>query len=165
MKRSIIILLLLLSFHIFPEEVVTLKNGKKVILFDDHTWAEYNAGNSSSEDLISKYSKHLRKGIPANNEQIKTACEMYEQGWRYKMPVPKSSKAAWGVTDGRTTWYYGYWYNIVNKEYSHTTPIISQSGIYTGDKQNNSHSWRKGGSPRKPDIYMYLLSEYGGPKF
>lgn len=90
---------------------------------------------------------------------------MYEQGWVYTMPKPKSSKAAWDKSDGRTTWYNGWRYNSTTKIYSDTTPKKSNSGIFLRDNQNNSNSWRKGGSPRKPDIYMFLLSKSGGPSY
>ena len=79
------------------------------------------------------------------------------------MPNPKSAKAGWGVSDGRTTWWNGYWYNKMTKLYSDTTPIKKNSGLFIGDNQNSSGTWRNGGSPRGPDVYMFLLSDSGGP--
>lgn len=60
------------------------------------------------------------------------------------MPKPKSSQAAWGNFDGRTTWYYGYWYNVETKAYSKETPTKKSNGYYYGDNQIND--------------YMFILS-------
>ena len=88
---------------------------------------------------------------------------MYEQGWTYTMPQPKSPQAAWGVRDGRTTWYNGWWHNSNTGQYSSITPKKAFSGLYMGNAQNNSNTWRNGGTPRRPDIYMFLLSKSDGP--
>ena len=159
MNRKIILLLTLLivAQSSFSEEIVTLKNGKKAVLYDDHTWSEVSNTKLSSEELIKKNKKFLRPGISASDKDILIACEMYEQGWTYTMPVPKSSKAAWGVTDGRTTWYSGWWYNSKTDKYSDTTPRKSSNGLYLGDGQNSANTWSRGGSPSRPDIYMFLL--------
>ena len=79
------------------------------------------------------------------------------------MPIPKSRQAAWENGDGRTTWYNGYWHNIKTNLYSNTTLQKKESGLYLGDNQNSSNTWRNGGSPKKPDIFMFLLSDSGGP--
>jgi hypothetical protein len=89
---------------------------------------------------------------------------MLEQGWKYTMPSPKSTKAAWGVSDGRTTWYNGWWHYSISNGYSDSTPKKSASGLYLGDGQNSSNTWKNGGSPRRPDVYMFLLSKSGGPR-
>lgn len=149
----------------FSEEIVTLKNGTKVVIYDDHTWAEYNHNILTTTEIVSKNKQYLRLGINASEKEIIIACEMHEQGWIYTMPRPKSSKAAWGITDKRTTWYNGWWFNAKTNQYSDSTPYKSNSGLYLGDNQNSSNSWRKGGTPHKPDIYMFLLSKSGGPIF
>ena len=43
--------------------------------------------------------------------------------------------------------------------------VTSKNGnkIIFGDNQNNAGSWRNGGRPSEPDIYMFLLSDSGGP--
>jgi hypothetical protein len=106
----------------------------------------------------------LRQGIDATPEQIAVAVEMYNQGWRYTMPEPKSAKAAWGVRDGRTTWYYGWWKNKKTGAYSSITPHKNENGEYIGNGTNDSGSWRRGGSPGRPDVYMFLFSPSGGPR-
>jgi hypothetical protein len=167
MKKIIILLLSLSSIfqYLYAEEILTRENGIKIIIYDDHTWAEHNSSSLSIQEIVGKNKSYLRQGIQASEKEIEIACEMYEQGWRYTMPRPKSSKAAWGVSDGRTTWYKGWWHNTEKNQYSATTPKKSSSGLYIGDNQNSSNTWRNGGSPRRPDIYMFLLSENGGPRF
>jgi hypothetical protein len=113
--------------------------------------------------LAGAYPDYLRQGVDATETEIATATEMYEQGWRYTMPSPKSKQAAWGNGDGRTTWYVGWWKNEKTNEYSDITPKKDASGKYVGDNVNNSYAWRRGGSPRRPDVYMFLLSKSGGP--
>ena len=163
MKRLIVVAItLLLCFSAFSEEIITTKDGRTIILFDDHTWAEKE---NTSPNIVELYKSQLRKNIKATDQEILVACEMLAQGWKYTMPSPKSAKAAWGVSDGRTTWWYGYWYNAKTKAYSATTPKKTESGVYLGDNQNNVGSWRNGGSPARPDVYMFLLSEHGGPSF
>ena len=166
MKKWINVLLLVFAtFSIYAEEIVTLSDGRKVILFDDHTWIEKNDEVKLKSDVVSQYKDQLRKNIKASDSEIRTACEMLADGWKYTMPNPKSAKAGWGVSDGRTTWWNGYWYNEKTKLYSDTTPVKKNSGLYIGDNQNSSGTWRNGGSPRRPDVYMFLLSEYGGPNY
>ncbi len=166
MNKKIVILisLLVVASNLFSEEIVTLKNGTKAVLYDDHTWSVITESGLSSDEIVSKNKKFLRSGISATDQEILNACEMYEQGWTYTMPRPKSSKAAWGVTDGRTTWYNGWWYNSKTRLYSDSTPIKASSGLYLGDGQNSSNTWRNGGTPRRPDKYMFLLSKSGGPR-
>jgi hypothetical protein len=166
MKKLLTVLFLVLVFaQIYSEEIVKLNDGRKVVLYDDHTWADIkNETSPNSLDLVENYKQQLRKGISASDSDIKIACEMLAQGWKYTMPRPKSAQAAWGNSDGRTTWYNGFWYNSISNLYSVVTPTRKDSGLYLGDNQNTSNSWRNGGSPRKPDIYMYLLSDSGGPR-
>ncbi len=166
MKRVIIILFVsLILSNLFSEEIVTLNDGRKIIVYDDHTWIEYSDNNLSIEDIVNKNKQYLRSDISASQDEVSVACEMYEQGWTYTMPRPKSAKAAWGVSDGRTTWYNGWWYNSKTNLYSDSTPEKSSSGLFLGDGQNSSHTWRNGGAPRRPDIFMFLLSSSGGPRF
>jgi hypothetical protein len=166
MKKILVVLCLALFFtKIYSEEIVELNDGRKVVLYDDHTWAEIKKDTIQNNlDLVGKYKQQLRKGITATDSEIKTACEMLSQGWKYTMPRPKSAQAAWGNSDRRTTWYNGFWYNSISNLFSVETPTKRDSGLYLGDNQNSSNSWRNGGSPRMPDIYMYLLSDFGGPK-
>jgi hypothetical protein len=105
----------------------------------------------------------LRQDVNVTESQVKTATEMYEQGWRYTMPNPKSAQARWGNSDRRTTWYSGYWKNEKTSVYSNTTPKKDNFGTYVGDDKDYSGSWSSGGSPGRPDAYMFLLSKSGGP--
>jgi hypothetical protein len=165
MKKSIFLFLVLLVCFLIPlhsEEIVTTSDGRKIVLYDDHTWKEYSESKSID---IKSFKNELRRNVKASEGEINVACEMLNDGWAYTMPQPKSAKAAWGVSDRRTTWWNGYWYNKSTKQYSDTTPIKSKSGLYLGDNQNSSGTWRNGGSPAKPDVYMYLLSESGGPNY
>ena len=155
MNKTLFLILLFFTTLLIPaEETITLLNGKTVILYDDFTWGYFESTNPEKD-----YSN-----IKATKQEIITAIEMYNQGWRYTMPRPKSNQAAWGNTDGRTTWWNGWWYNEKTNLYSKTTPQKTKNGLYLGDNQNNSHSWSNGGSPRTPDKYMFLLSSSGGPK-
>lgn len=164
MKRTLVSLFAL--FVLIPlcaEEIVTRADGTKVILYDDHTWANKKDNEINANEIIRNYKSFLRQGIKASEKEIQIACEMFSQGWKYTMPRPKSSQAAWGNGDGRTTWFKGYWYNSKTNLYSDITPIKKESGLYLGDNQDSSNSWRNGGSPMTPDIYMFLLSDSGGP--
>jgi hypothetical protein len=105
----------------------------------------------------------LREGINATPEQIAVAVEMYNQGWRYTMPTPRSAQAAWGNTDRRTRWNEGGWKNEKTGVYSYGTPRKDSTGQYTGDGQNTIGFERRG-SPGQPDVYMFLLSRSGGPR-
>jgi len=161
MKKTVYLwMMLICTLLVYAEEFVTKKDGKQVVLYDDHTWAEVQ---DIKVDNFALYKDKLRKGISADEKEIQIACEIYAQGWRYTMPRPKSNQAAWGNRDKRTTWFYGWWYNEKTGEYSDATPQKTKSGLYKGDSRNNAHSWRNGGSPSYPDIYMYLLSSSGGP--
>lgn len=148
------------------DQIVTLSNGKKVILHSDYTW-EYQKRLQYNFDFSSlgnnKIPKFLRQGINVRKSTLVIATEMYLQGWRYTMPSPKSSKAYWGNGDGRTTWYNGYWFNNKAKKYSGITPSKHKDGYYYGDNQNNK-GWRNGGSPSYPTKIEWLLSSYGGVK-
>ena len=58
---------------------------------------------------------------------------MAKQGWRYTLPQPKSLQARWGNSDGRTTWWYGYWKNNRTNEYSSNKPTKKANGIFKGN--------------------------------
>ena len=147
------------------DPIVTLKNGRKVILHSNKTW-DYYKGISYNFDFSSLTDNHiptfLRQGISVDKHTLIVAVEMYLQGWRYTMPNPKSSQASWGNYDGRTTWWKGYWHNQKTNKYSSTTPHKKADGYYCGDAQNNSGYWRNGGSPGTPTKIEWLLSDYGG---
>lgn len=148
------------------DQIVTLSNGRKVILHSDFTWEyqkaiEYNFNFSTLKD--NKIPKFLRQGIAVKRSTLVAATEMYLQGWRYTMPRPKSSQARWGNGDGRTTWYSGYWLNQKTQKYSGTTPKKHKDGYYYGDKQRTT-GWSNGGSPSYPTKIQWLLSKRGGVK-
>lgn len=102
----------------------------------------------------------LRGGIKVDQQTIQTALAIQQQGWEYTMPRPKSPQAAWGNTDGRTTWWVGYWYNSKTNIYSSTIPYL-RKGEYVGDGTGGP-GWRRGGSPRSPTKLEWLLSKSGG---
>ena len=52
--------------------------------------------------------EHLRAGIDVDERTLLIANELYEDGWKYIVPKPKP-QASWYNSDGRTTWWYGYW--------------------------------------------------------
>lgn len=143
-------------------EVFYLQNGKQVILHDDFTWSYYHV-DPEDRELILQNKNTLRPKVNATDEEIFTACEMREQGWIYIMPQPKGEKAAWFNFDIKTVWYNGWWTNYRTGKYSKTTPVLKVGGKYEGDGIDMSNTFSAGGSPYKPDIYMFLLSDCGGP--
>ena len=104
----------------------------------------------------------LRGGIKADSATIQKALGMIRQGWVYIMPEPKSTQAAWGNRDGRTTWWVGYWINEETDKTSSVEPVL-ENGKYVGD-ENGSRFWRRGGSPPPPTKIEWLLSKSGGIK-
>ena len=102
----------------------------------------------------------LRGGIKVDQKTISIALEMQKQGWVYVMPHPKSKQARWGNTDGRTTWWKGYWHNKKTDQYSSATSKL-KDGVYVGDGTGRP-GWRRGGSPGTPTKLQWLLSESGG---
>ena len=169
MKRLLMMLLALLALQVAAaEEILTLSNGRRIVVYDDFTWNYLDSSAPIHGDLSqiqdNQPPSFLRQGIAATRDQLIRAIEMYDQGWRYTMPRPKSAQAAWGNSDGRTTWYNGWWYNERTHLYSTATPSRRDSGLYLGDGQNSSNTWRNGGTPSAPDIYMWLLSQTGGPR-
>ena len=166
-----LLLLLVVLFHLgglkAQEHIVSLENGQKVVLYPDKTW-DYYKGISYDFDFSTladnKIPGFLRQGIRVDKQTLQVAVEMHFQGWRYTMPRPKSSQASWGNSDGRTTWWKGYWYNTRTQKYSRSTPTKQANGYYHGDDQNEKGYWSNGGSPGYPSKIDWLLSEYGGVK-
>jgi len=148
-------------------QIATLSDGTRVVLHDDFTWEYDNEGYVYDFDFSAltpeTLPSFLRPGRQADVATQSTAVEMYLQGWRYMMPAPKSAQAAWGNSDGRTTWWYGYWYNVDGERHSASQPTVSDDCEYRGDGQNLANTWRNGGSPSHPTLLEWLLSEYGGP--
>jgi hypothetical protein len=163
-------LIVILIAHIgkkSKEQILTLPDSQKVILYPDKTWdyykeISYNFDFSILED--NKIPNFLRQGINVDNKTLKTAVEMYLLGWRYTMPTPKSPQASWGNRDGRTTWWKGYWHNDKTQDYSRKTPEKQANGYYYGDKQIEEGECRNGGSPNNPSKLEWLLSSSGGVK-
>lgn len=101
----------------------------------------------------------LRSGVNASAADIELASKLKSLGWEYTMPRPKSAQASWGNSDGRTTWWNGYWLNHKTNRHSSRTP--STSDDYKGDGIVN-RGWRRGGSPRRPTMIEWLCSTSGG---
>lgn len=101
----------------------------------------------------------LRPGREASDADLATATRLVARGWRYVMPRPKSSKAAWGNPDQRTTWWAGYWTNVSTGRASTTRP--SEEDDYRGD--GVEPGWRRGGAPETPTDLQWLCSRSGGP--
>ncbi len=89
----------------------------------------------------------------------KLAEQLVDAGWTYRMPRPKSSQAAWGVRNARTTWWNGYWVNSKSSKTSASQPLASDG--FAGDGKGGE-SWRRGGSPVRPSIVEWLCSDTEG---
>lgn len=156
--RAILILciLILSATSIFAETTAITESGEKIVLFKDGTYRKNNqpkvdsALRSRIEQIGSKHS--------ASANDIEEACSLAAQGWCYVLPQPKSRQAAWGNSDGRTTWWYGYWKNNDTNEYSSKKPELGQSGIWIGDGQKLMGYYRRGGSPSYPTKVELMLS-------
>lgn len=167
MKRTILnVLLIILCLNVCAQnKIISLPSGEKVILYSDKTWDYYKETKSDfdysslKENVIPSF---LRQGIKVNVQTLKEAVAIYKQGWRYTMPEPKSRQACWGNYDGRTTWWYGYWYNIKTKKYSKDDLHKQLNGEYKGDNQQMKGYYRRGGSPSAPTKIQWLLSSSGG---
>ena len=101
----------------------------------------------------------LRPGRTPSSTDQDTATTLVTRGWRYVMPRPKSSRAAWGNTDARTTWWPGHWMNTTLERASTTQP--KRDDGFRGD--GLEPGWKRGGSPPKPTDVQWLCSESGGP--
>ena len=148
---------LLLISTTFAQTTAVTESGDEVILFKDGTYRK-NSTPKIDNDLKLRI-EQIGNECSANKKDIEQAYLLAVQGWRYSLPQPKSNQAAWGNTDGRTTWFYGYWKNTNTKEYSSTMPQLGKSGVWVGDKQNNKGYYRKGGSPRYPTKTERILSK------
>ena len=77
--------LLISSITIAQDKIISLDNGKKIILHSDKTW-DYYEGISYDYDFSTLSSNNipsfLRQGISVDKATLKTAVEMYLQGWR-----------------------------------------------------------------------------------
>ncbi len=165
--HSLILLAVLLPAAVLAAEdqTVTLPDGNQVILHDDFTWEHFEKQTNvidTSQIRDNGIPAFLRRGIRVDRETIAAAVELYSQGWKYTMPRPKSKQAAWGNTDGRTTWWNGYWTNERTSSLSMTDPRRRANGIYYGDAQDLRYTWRNGGSPQMPTKLEWLFSESGG---
>lgn len=182
MKNFLMTLIILSTFNSYLNAQIngkeltriSLSDGVEIILYDNNRW-EFSNVKSIIENkryeleqlnLVSDYSKALRGGINANPLELEIAKELKKQNWIYIMPIPKSKAARWGNTDGRTTWWYGYWYNEQTKEYSYSIPILSSNGKYEVDPVHVGvhwrNDWRTGGTPPAPKKIEWLLSRSGG---
>ena len=148
------------------------EEGKIIILYEDYSWefgnsSQNNQYSASLRPISSLESSSSENGLRSDIEVIiddKTknkALQMKRQGWKYIMPRPKSKDADWTITDGRTTWYNGFWNNENTQKRSLKEPKLSKTGDYIGDEKG-VEEWRKGGRPRNPTFIEYLLSESGG---
>jgi len=98
------------------------------------------------------------KKIEANKAQVEQATELYNQGWRYVLPSPKSEQAEWGNYSRRTTWYEGGWRNKKTNSYSYDVPQKNNNGKYIRDGDNRLGTWRRGGAPRL-NVIECMLAE------
>ncbi|MCB0279626.1 MAG: hypothetical protein KDD94_09005 [Calditrichaeota bacterium] len=150
-------LFLFISICFSQEEAVT-RSGVTVLLFEDGTWRKKEADAGLDAQLMRRIADLAQKH-QATKDETREAYELAAAGWRYTLPQPKSKQARWGNSDGRTTWWYGYWYNRQTNAYSQKIPKQSQAGLWLGDNQNNKGSYRRGGSPRYPTAIELILTE------
>jgi len=73
-------------------------------------------------------------------------------GWCYREARPKSAQARRGNTDGRTTWWIGYWVNAVENVCSEAPPqYITKCDTVIGDGRTCQYvmeRWNNGGEPQ-----------------
>lgn len=151
-------------FASLPDDVeAQLESSINIALWSGSTSSEIRPRTRTparSETSPTADQSSLRSGINADQRTINTALGMQEQGWVYTMPRPKSAQAAWGNSDGRTTWWPGYWRSSKTGEHSATTPRL-EGQTFQGDGRQRTN-WRRGGSPRPPSKIEWLLSKAGG---
>ena len=150
-------ILMLFGTSVFAQTAAVTESGDKVLLFKDGTYRKNNQSKIDNE--LSSRIKEIGNKCSASENDIEEAILLAAQGWRYTLPRPKSRQAAWGNTDGRTTWLYGYWENIDTNEYSSKKPKLGQSGIFIGDGQKLKGYYRNGGSPSYPTKIETILSQ------
>jgi len=132
--------------------------GDTVYLHNDGSYQK--KARPQKEDVRLKSNiKSLGKKYSASNRELEESFSLAVQGWRYTLPQPKSSQAAWGNNDGRTTWWYGYWKNSLTGKHSSTKPSLSKAGVWIGNDQNMAGYYRRGGSPAYPNKVELILSE------
>jgi hypothetical protein len=92
---------------------------------------------------------------------IQAAVEVKAAGLIYVMPEPKSSAAAWGNRDLRTTWWIGYRTNKITSATRSAKSKNGATGKVIGDEKE-VRQWRRDGSPALPGKVKWLCSEAGG---
>lgn len=132
--------------------------GDTVYLHNDGSYQKKEAPKKENTRLKSN-TENLGKKYSASSREVEEAYSLAAQGWRYNLPQPKSPQAAWGNSDGRTTWWYGYWKNSQTGKHSSTKPKLSKTGIWAGDDQNLAGYYRRGGSPAYPSRVERILSD------
>lgn len=160
------------NYRQLHNEIVT-EEGNVIELYSNNTWEHvrekdiiplsYSSHQSVNQTIGTTDQSLLRPGITTIATKEAIAIELATQGWTYTMPRPKSEGAKWGITDGRTTWFEGYWYNKTSNSYSSELPQKGNDGIYVGDGINRKGYWDTGGTPPTPSDLEWLLSDYGGP--
>ena len=114
---------------------------------------------SADPDVASTRDVAFRAGRNPSPADRTTADGLLRNGWNYVMPRPKSSRAAWGNPDARTTWWSGHWLNGTTGRASMTQPSTVDG--YDGD--GITPGWRRGGAPADPSDVEWLCSTSGGP--
>lgn len=132
--------------------------GDTIFLYNDGTYQKKEKPEKKNLRLKSNI-ESLGKKYSASSREIEESYSLAAQGWRYTLPQPKSAQAAWGNSDGRTTWWYGYWKNSQTSKHSSTKPKRSNAGIWVGDDQNMAGYYRRGGSPTYPSKVELILSD------
>lgn len=101
-------------------------------------------------DVVKPVSRQASPAAGVDSPEKSIGEQLREAGWRYTPPQPKSPQASWHNSDGRTTWWYGYWHNKKSGRFSSTQPT-HESG-FRGDGINRKGNWRRGGRPnRRPN--------------
>lgn len=149
--------LIISPISVFAQTTAVTESGDKVVLFKDGTYRKNNQPKVDNE--LKSRIKQIGNQYSASENDTEEAYLLAAQGWRYTLPQPKSRQAAWGNSDGRTTWWYGYWENIDTNEYSSKIPKIGQAGIFIGDGQKLKGYYRNGGSPSYPTKIETIFSQ------
>ena len=114
---------------------------------------------TAKSDQAGDQERRARAGNEPSAADRAAARELLSAGWIYVMPRPKSSSAAWGNTDARTTWWPGHWVNETTNRTSTSQPVGQDA--YQGD--GTTPKWRPGGAPGNPSPLQWLCSTSGGP--
>ena len=159
-KYTVILFFCILALFVtsvFAQTTATTESGDKILLFKDGTYRKNDQPKVDNE--LKSRIKQIGNQCSASENDIEEAYLLAIQGWRYTLPQPKSRQAAWGNSDGRTTWWYGYWENIDTNAYSSKKPKLGQSGIFIADGQKLKGYYRNGGSPSYPTKIETILSQ------